>query len=96
MSGQIVEWAGPAGQRHAPVAEVDIAEVQFPDGLGAGGVDGGQGEGQAAGRSDGRGGGLVDVVGGEGLDEVQGPLADADAAGGVPEYPAGLLAVAEQ
>ena len=79
-----------------PVAEVDVAEVKLPDGLGPGGVDGGQGDREAGGRCDGGGGGLVYLGGLQRLDEDQGTLAVADAAGGVAEDRAGLLGVAEQ
>ena len=96
LAGQVVERAGPAGDDQPPAAEVGVAEMKLPDGLGPGGVHGGQGDREAGGRGDGGGGGLVDLGGLQRLDEVQGPLAVADAAGGVAEDRAGLLGVAEQ
>jgi hypothetical protein len=74
--------ACPAGDDQPAVAEVDVAEVQLPDGLGPGGVDGGQGDREAGGGRDGGGGGLVHLGGLQRLDEDQGTLAVADAAGG--------------
>ena len=50
VAGQVIERAGPAGDGQPPVAEVDVVEVKFADGLGPGGVDGGQGEREAGGR----------------------------------------------
>jgi hypothetical protein len=94
VAGQVIERAGPAGDGQAPVAEVDVVEVEFPDGLGPGRVDGGQRDRQAGSGRDGRGGGLSDLSQLERLDEVQWPQADADAAGGIGEDRAGLLAVA--
>ena len=70
--------------------------MKLPDGLGPGGVDGGQGDREAGGRCDRGGRGLVYLGGLQRLDEDQGPLAVADAAGGVAEDRAGFLAVAEQ
>ena len=64
--------------------------------LGRGGVDGGQGDRVAGGGGSGGGGGLVDLGGLQRLDEDQGTLAVADAAGGVAEDRAGLPGVAEQ
>src|SRR6266851_4304405 len=96
VAGQVIERAGPAGDGQLPVAEVDVAGVQFPDGLGPGRVDSGQREREAGGGRDGRRGGCVDLGGLERLDEVQGPLARANASGGIAENPAGLLAVPEQ
>jgi len=40
VSGQVVERAAPACYDRPPVAEVNVAEVQFPDCLGPG-VNGG-------------------------------------------------------
>jgi hypothetical protein len=40
--GQVIERAGPARDDQPPAAEVDVAEVKLPDGLGPGGVHGGQ------------------------------------------------------
>jgi hypothetical protein len=95
-SGQVVERAGRARDDQPPAAEVDVAEMQLPDGLGPGGVDGGQGDREAGGRRDRGGGGLVYLGGQQRLDEDQGTLAVVDAAGGVAEDRAGLLGVAEQ
>src|SRR5271154_169153 len=39
--GQVVGRAGLAGDDQPPAAEVDVAEVEFADGLGPGGVHGG-------------------------------------------------------
>src|SRR5690606_7491481 len=89
--GEIVERSGSAGEGQPPVAEVDVVEVEFADGLGSGRVNGGQGEREAGGRCDRGGGGLVYFLGQQRLDEVQRPLADADAPGGGTEDPAGLL-----
>ena len=94
--GQVVERAGPARDDQPPAAEVDVAEMKLPDGLGPGGVHGGQGDREAGGRCDGGGRGLVYLGGLQRLDEDQGTLAVADAAGGVAEDRAGLLGVAEQ
>ena len=96
LAGQVVERAGPARDDQPPAAEVDVAEMKFPDGLGPGGVDGGQCDREAGGRRDGGGCGLVYLGGLQRLDEVQRPLAVADAAGGIAEDRAGLLGVAEQ
>ena len=92
VPGQVIERAGPAADDQPPAAEVGIAEMKLPDGPGPGGVDGGQGDREAGGGGDGGGGGLVDLGGLQRLDEDQGPLAVADAAGGVAEDRAGLLA----
>ena len=94
--GQVVERAALARDDQPPVAEVDVAEMQFPDGPGPGGVDGGQRDREAGGGRDGGGCSLVYLGGLQRLDEDQGPLAVAEAAGGVAEDRAGLLAVAEQ
>ena len=96
VSGQVVERAGPAGDDQPPVAGVDIAEMKFPDCLGPGGMNGGQGDREAGGRGDGGSRGLVYLGGLQRLDEDQGTLAVVDAAGGVAEDRAGLLGVAEQ
>src|SRR6266566_3068145 len=96
VPGEVIERAGPARNDQPLVAEVDVVEVEFADGLGPGGVDGGQGERGAGGRGDGGGRGLVYLGGLQRLDEDQGTLAVVDAAGGVAEDPAGLLAVPEQ
>src|SRR5258707_4245 len=95
-AGQVIERPDPAGNGQSPVADVDVVEVQFPDGLGPGRVHGGQREREAGGGCDGGGGGRVDLARLERLDEIQRPLAGAEAAGGVGEDPAGLLAVPEQ
>jgi hypothetical protein len=50
VAGQVIERAGPAGDDRPPVADVDVGEVKFADGLGAGRVDSGQGEREAGGR----------------------------------------------
>ena len=96
VAGQVIERAGPARDDQPPVAEVGVAEMKLPDGPGPGGVDGGQCDREAGGGGDGGGGGLVDLGGLQRLDEDQGTLAVADAAGGVAEDRAGLLGVAEQ
>ena len=96
VPGQVVERAGRARDDQPPAAQVGVAEVKLPDGPGPGGVDGGQGDREAGGGGDGGGCGLVDVCGLQRLDEDQGTLAVADAAGGVAEDRAGLLGVAEQ
>ena len=95
-SGQVVERAGPARDDQPPVAEVDVTEVQLPDGPGPGGMDGGQYDREAGGRGDRGGCGLVYLGGLQRLDEDQGTLGAAGAAGGVAEDRAGLLGVAEQ
>jgi hypothetical protein len=95
-AGQVVERAGLAGDGDAPVAEVGVVQVKFPDGLGPGRVDGGQGDREAVGRGDRGCCGLADFPGSQRLDDDQRSLAVADACGGVPEDPAGLLAVAKQ
>ena len=92
LPGQVVERAGLAGDDQPPVAEVDVAEMKLSDGLGPGGVDGGQRDREAGGGGEGGGGGLVYLGGLQRLDEDQGTLAVADAAGGVAEDRAGLLA----
>ena len=94
--GQVVERAGYARDDQPPVAEVGVAEVKLPDGLGPGGVDGGQGDREAGGGREGGGCGLVYLGGLQRLDEDQGMLAVTGAAGGVAEDRAGLLAMAEQ
>jgi len=45
VAGQVIEGAALAADDQPPVAEVDVAEVKFADGLGPGRVDSGQGEG---------------------------------------------------
>ncbi len=79
--GQVVERAGPARNDQPPVAGVDVVEMKFADGLGPGGVDGGQGDREAGGRCDGGSRGLVYLGGLQRLDEDQGTLAVVDAAG---------------
>ena len=91
MPGQVIEGAGAAGDGQPSVAEVDVGEVKFADGLGAGCVNGGQGKSEAGGRCDGGGGGLADVLWLEWLEEDQGPRAVVDAAGRVAEDRAGFL-----
>ena len=49
-AGQVVERPGLAGDGDPPVAEVDVAEGEVPDGVGAQGVDGSQGEREPGGR----------------------------------------------
>src|SRR5258708_24317275 len=56
-AGQVIERPDPAGNGQSPVADVDVVEVQFPDGLGPGRVHGGQREREAGGGGDGGGGG---------------------------------------
>ena len=77
-------------------AQVGVAEMKLPDGPGPGGVDCGQCHREAGSGGDGGGCGLVDVCWLQRLDDDQGMLAVADAAGGVAEDRAGLLGVAEQ
>jgi hypothetical protein len=48
LPGRVVERAGLSGDGDPPVAEGEV-----PDGVGAQGVDGGQGEGEPGGRGDG-------------------------------------------
>ena len=96
VAGQVIEGAGLAADDQPSVAEVNAGEVKFADGLGPGRVDGGQGEGEAGGRGDGGGCGLADVGGLQRLEQDQGPLAVADAAGGIGEDRAGCPGVAEQ
>ena len=88
--------ARPAMTSRRLPPEVGVVEMKFPDGLGPGGVDGGQGDREAGGGREGGGGGPVYLCGLQRLDEDQGTLAVADAAGGVAEDRAGLLGVAEQ
>src|SRR5260221_3489631 len=95
-AGQVIERPDPAGNGQSPVADVDVVEVQFPDGLGPGRVHGGQREREAGGGCDGGGGGRADLAGLERLDGIQRPLAGAEAAGGGGGNPARLLAVPEQ
>lgn len=45
--GEVVQWSGSAGDGQPTVTEVDVVEQQLADVLGAGGVDGGQGDGEA-------------------------------------------------
>jgi len=59
-------------------------------------VHGSQCEREPGGGRDGGRGGRGDLAGLERLDECQRPLAGAQAAGGIGENPAGLLAVPEQ
>ena len=94
--GQGVQRAAPARDDQPPAAQVGVAEVKLPDGPGPGGVHGGQCDREAGGGCDGGGGGLVYLGGLQRLDEDQGTLAVADAAGGVAEDGAGLAGVAEQ
>jgi hypothetical protein len=64
-----------------------------PDGVGAQGVDGGQGEREPGGRGDGRLGGGADPRGRQWQDRRVGPRGAADPGGGVGEDQAVLLAV---
>ncbi len=96
VPGQVIERAGLARDDQPPAAEVDVAEMELPDGPGPGGVDGGQGDREAGGGGEGGGCGLADLGWLQRLDEGQGPLAVADAAGGIAEGRAVLLGVAEQ
>ena len=59
VAGEVIERAGLAGDDQPPVSDVDVGEVKFPDGLGPGCVDGGQGEREAGGGGECRGCGLV-------------------------------------
>src|SRR6266545_1854997 len=100
LAGEVIEWADTAGDDQLPVAEVDVTELELPDGLGAGGVHRGQGEGQAGGgrrRCGGRcGGGLADLLGSQWKEQAVGLAADSDPGGRVAEDGPGLLAVAKQ
>src|SRR6266542_212099 len=75
---------------------VVVAEEQLADGLGTGGVDGGQDQDQPVGGGHGDLDRLVDVVLAEGLDDPVGLLADLDAPGRVAEDRALLGAEGEQ
>ncbi|MGH3687074.1 MAG: hypothetical protein ACRDRE_20070 [Pseudonocardiaceae bacterium] len=44
--GQLTESLGVSGEDDAPVGQVEVVECEVPDGRGAGGVDGGQGNDQ--------------------------------------------------
>src|SRR5260370_14964444 len=46
-AGQVIERPDPAGNGQSPVADVDVVEVQVPDGLGPGRVPGGPGQPEA-------------------------------------------------
>ena len=48
LAGEVIEWADTAGDDQLPVAEVDVTELELPDGLGAGGVHRGQSEARRA------------------------------------------------
>jgi hypothetical protein len=96
LVGQLVEGPGPAGQGEAPVPEIDVVELEVADRFGAGGVNGGQGEGEAGLGSIGCLDRAGDVVVIEGLGQAGRVLADADPGGGVLEDRAAFLAVAKQ
>jgi len=66
------------------------------DGLGPGGVDGGQGQGQPGRRGGGGLGGGMDLAGAEREDHPAGPARGAEPGGGAGEDQAGLLAVPGQ
>src|SRR6266705_4795606 len=48
LAGEVIEWADTAGDDQLPVDEVDVTELELPDGLGAGGVHRGQSEARRA------------------------------------------------
>lgn len=97
LVGEVVERADVPGDAQAAVAEVDVVEAELADGLGPGGVDGGQREDDSDSRVGlGCGDGLVDVVRLQRQDRSGGGAADADPDGGVAEDRAVGSAVSKQ
>ena len=70
-----------AGDGDAPAGQVDVLEGEFADGPGAGGVHGGQGDGQALGGSGGRLLDSPDLLGGHRQHGAPGGPAAAEVAG---------------
>lgn len=96
LVGEFVERAGPAGDSQTTVAKVEVGQAQGTDGAYACGVHGGKGENQSVGGTGGGGDRSLDVACGERLVHLACLFVAADAAGGVSEYRAVLLAEAEQ
>jgi hypothetical protein len=94
--GEFVEWSDVGRDGKAPVAEVDVVELQGSGGGGPGGVDGGQGDYQPIGWTRGVVDGSLYLIRAEGLDKLRAPVPDPDSAGRVGEDDAGFLAVTEQ
>ena len=74
--GELVERAGASGNGEAPIAEIDIVELQGADRAGAGCMDGGQREDQAVGWASSTGGCALDLTGFQRLDELRDPVAN--------------------
>ena len=96
LAGEVVEWSYATGDHEPPVADVDVVELQRPDGAQAGGMDGGQGHDEPGRRARGGGDRVGDVGWAQRLDNATVTLANLDAAGGVAEDRAVLLAGGEQ
>ncbi|MQA88443.1 MAG: hypothetical protein GEV03_28465 [Streptosporangiales bacterium] len=95
-AGEVVERPGLPGDGDPPVTKIDIVEGEVSDGLGPGGVNGGQGEGEPGGWGDGDLRGRADLGWFEWKDQGVWPGGGTDAGGGVGEDQAGLLAVPGQ
>lgn len=69
--GEFVEWSDVGCDGKAPVAEVDVVELQGSGGGGPGGVDGGQGDYQPIGWTRGVVDGSLYLIRAEGLDKLR-------------------------
>ena len=91
--GELVQRACHAGDGEPPIAQVEVIELQRADGLRAGGVHTGQGQGEPGGGC-GRGpGDVLDLLGGQRKDRRVIETAGPDPRGRVGEDGADLLAV---
>jgi hypothetical protein len=84
VAGELAEGLAVAGDGDAP-GQVDVRQGEFADGPGAGGVHGGQGDGQALGGSGGRLLDSPDLLGGHRQHGAPGASAAAEVGGGVGE-----------
>ncbi|MEU9367074.1 hypothetical protein AB0D71_20565 [Streptomyces avermitilis] len=96
LKGELVQSAGAAINGRAPVADVEIVELEAADRRRPCRVDRGEGEDQPVGGVGDGGYGTVDVLGLQGLDDAFLTLADLDAAGRTLEDGAVLLGPGEQ
>jgi hypothetical protein len=94
--GELVQRSGVTGDDQAAVAQVDVVEEQLADGLGACGVDGGQGQSEAGRWCDRGGESGADLGGLQRLHDGVVVVADADSGGGVTEDGGGLFTVSKQ
>jgi hypothetical protein len=96
VAGELAEGLPVAGDADAPAGQVDVVEGGFAYGPGAGGVHGGQGDGQALGGSGGRLLDSLDLFGGHWQHGASGAPAAAEVGGGVGERQAVSFGEPEQ